>query len=74
VRLTHDQGGVALYGPKEYATLCAEVDRLYPGICDDKAEQFINERKPFSEFSRSGQKTHLDGRPELKDRLKARPR
>ena len=31
---------------------------------------FINERKPFSETSRSGQKTHLDGTPEVKDRLR----
>ena len=52
MRLTHDLGGVALYGPKEYATLCADVDRLSRDICDDQAEQFINERKLFSEFSR----------------------
>ncbi len=46
---------VAFYGPKEYALLKDEVEKLAEGIFDERAEQFISGRKQFSESTRSGQ-------------------
>jgi hypothetical protein len=36
-------------------SLCGEVGKLFRGICGDKAEQFINERKLLSEIYPSAQ-------------------
>lgn len=48
---------IVFYGPKEYALLKSEVDKLSQGICDTRAEEFIGRRKQFSESTRCGQKT-----------------
>ena len=61
---------VAFYGPKEYAFLKSEVEKLSQGVFDDRAEQFIAGRKQFSESTRSGQKSHFRGKQHVKDQLK----
>jgi len=62
---------IAFYGPKEYALLRSEVEKLSQGICDTRAEQFIAGRKQFSESTRSGQKNHLQSKQHVRDQLKA---
>jgi hypothetical protein len=64
-------GVVAFYGPKEYASLKAEVEKLSQGICDNRALEFIAGRKQFAQSARSGQKIHLQSRQNVADRLMA---
>jgi hypothetical protein len=61
---------VAFYGPKEYALLRAEVEKLSQGICDQRAEEFIAGRKQFSESTRSSQRSHLEAKQQTADLLK----
>lgn len=61
---------IAFYGPNEYASLRSEVEKLSQGICDSRAEQFIAGRKQFSESTRSDQKSHFQGKEDVRDRLK----
>ena len=62
---------VAFYGPKEYALLKAEVEKLSQGIWDKRAEELIAGRKQFSQSTRSGQQGHLQAKQNVADRLKA---
>jgi hypothetical protein len=73
---TMNTGGsevTAFYGPKEYALLRREVDKLCQGICDTRAEQFMAGRKQFSESTRAGQKNHSQSKQHVKNQLKAIP-
>src|SRR5262249_5439617 len=64
---------IVFYGPKEYALLKSEVDKLSQGICDSRAEEFIAGRKQFSESTRRGQKDHFQSKQHVKEQLKAIP-
>lgn len=61
---------VAFYGPREYALLKSEVEKLSQGIFEERAEQFIAGRKQFSKSTRSGQKTHFQSRGHVEAQLK----
>lgn len=70
---TGASGVVAFYGPVEYAGLRSEVDKLSQGIFDKLAEGFIAGRKQFSQSTRSEQKTHFQGKEQIKNQIKAVP-
>jgi len=64
---------VAFYGPKEYALLKDEVEKLAEGIFDERAEQFISGRKQFSESARSGRTGAPDDVPGRDRRRRLKP-
>jgi hypothetical protein len=56
---------------EEYAQLRAEVDKLANGVFDDTANGFISERIEFAKRPRQAQISHLELRPDMKQKLKA---
>lgn len=60
---------VAFFGPEKYAELKIEVDKLAMGYFNRNAENFVLDRKQFSQSTRSNQQRHLQLRHDVKLRL-----
>jgi hypothetical protein len=51
--------------------LTAAVQRHAAGDFGVEADEFVNERRQFSAAARLGQKEHIEGRPDIRDKLRA---
>ncbi len=62
----------AFYAPDgfEYDKLRTEIAKLSEGTVDEQALQSITNRQQFAQATRMDQKTHLDGRPDIREQLK----
>jgi len=62
---------VVFYDPQQYAMVTEEVEKLANGVPDEKAEEFIRDRRRFSESTRSDQKNHFEVKQHMKTLLNA---
>ncbi len=63
----------AYISESDYGRFKSEIEKLAAGVFDERVNSFIESRIAFASYTRFGQSRHLEGRPDVKQKLKGVP-